>query len=66
MQKTISWQKFPIALSYVLILKANMGISVLLDIFQEKMSGFMESHEYVKTYLKDDILTLTKESFNYY
>ena len=32
------------------------------DLFQEKMSGLMESLEFVRTYL-DDLLILTKSTF---
>jgi hypothetical protein len=39
-----------------------MGISNAPDIFQEKMSGLMQSLEYVKTYI-DDILVITKDDF---
>ena len=40
-----------------------MGIAGSLDIFQEKMSGLMESLEFIRTYL-DDLLTLTKGTYN--
>ena len=36
-----------------------MGIAGLPDIFQEKMSGLIDSLEFVRTKL-DDLLTLTK------
>ena len=39
-----------------------MGISNAPDIFQEKMSGLMQSLEYVKTYI-DDTLVITKDTF---
>ena len=42
-----------------------MGIAGLPDIFQEKMSGLMESLEFVHTYL-DDLLTLTKGTYDDY
>ena len=38
-----------------------IGIAGLPDIFQEKMSGLMESLEFARTYL-DDLLMLTKET----
>ena len=40
-----------------------MGIAGSLDIFQEKMSGLMESLEFIRTYL-DDLLTLTKGTYD--
>ena len=40
-----------------------MGIAGLPDIFQEKMSGLMESLEFVRTYL-DDLLMLTKGTYD--
>ena len=40
-----------------------MGIAGSPDIFQEKMSGLMESLEFVCTYL-DDLLTLPKGTYN--
>ena len=40
-----------------------MGIAGSPDIFQEKMSGLMESLEFVRTYL-DDLLTLTKGTYD--
>jgi len=39
-------------------MRLPMGISNAPDIFQEKMSGLMQSLEYVKTYI-DDILVIT-------
>ena len=43
-------------------LRLPMGIAGSPDIFQEKMSGLMESLEYVRTYL-DDLLVITKSSY---
>jgi len=44
-------------------MRLPMGIAGSLDIFQEKMSGLMESLEFVRTYL-DDLLILTKSTFD--
>ena len=43
-------------------LRLPMGIAGSPDLFQEKMSGLMESLEFVRTYL-DDLLILTKSTF---
>ena len=43
-------------------LRLPMGIAGSPDIFQEKMTGLMESLEYVRTYL-DNLLVITKESY---
>ena len=40
-----------------------MGVAGSPDIFQEKMSGLMETLDYVRTYL-DDLLIIPKSSFN--
>ena len=48
----LRWGKY----SYM---RLPMGIAGLPDIFQEKMSGLMESLEFIRTYL-DNLLTLTK------
>ena len=42
-----------------------MGVACSPDIFKEKMSGLMQTLEYVKTYL-DDLLVLTKGKFTYH
>jgi hypothetical protein len=42
-------------------MRLPMGVSCSADIFQEKMSGLMETLEYVRVYL-DDLLTITKDS----
>jgi len=39
-----------------------MGITTSPDIFQEKMSGLMETLEYVRVYI-DDLLLITKSTF---
>ena len=44
-------------------MRLPMGIAGSPDIFQEKMSGLMESLEFVRTYL-DDLLTLTKGTYD--
>ena len=44
-------------------MRLPMGIAGSPDIFQEKMSGLMESLEFVRTYL-DDLLILTKSTFD--
>ena len=46
-----------------LYMRLPMGIAGSPDIFQEKMSGLMESLEFVCTYL-DDLLTLTKGTYD--
>ena len=46
-----------------LYMRLPMGIAGLPDIFQEKMSGLMESLEFVRTYL-DDLLMLTKGTYD--
>jgi len=43
-------------------LRLPMGVAGSPDIFQEKMSGLMETLEYVRTYL-DDLLIITRSSF---
>ena len=40
-----------------------MGIAGSPDIFQEKMSGLMESLDYVRTYI-DNLLTITNSTFD--
>ena len=50
----LPWEKY----SYMCL---PMGIAGLPDIFQEKMSGLMESLKFVHTYL-DDLLMTTKET----
>ena len=52
----LPWGKY----SYM---RLPMGIGSSPDIFQEKMSGLMESLEFVRTYL-DDLLILTKSTFD--
>ena len=52
----LPWGKY----SYM---RLPMGIAGSPDIFQEKMSGLMESLEFVRTYL-DDLLILTKSTFD--
>ena len=52
----LSWGKY----SYMCL---PMGIAGSPDIFQEKMSGLMESLEFVRTYL-DDLPTLTKGTYD--
>ena len=44
-------------------LRLPMGVAGSPDIFQEKMSGLMETLEYVRTYL-DDLLIITRSSFD--
>ena len=39
-----------------------MGVAGSPDIFQEEMSGLMETLDYVRTYL-DDLLVISKSSF---
>ena len=43
-------------------LRFPMGVTCSPDIFQEKMTGLMQTLEYVKTYL-DNLLVLTKGKF---
>ena len=52
----LPWGKY----SYM---RLSMGKAGLPDIFQEKMSGLMESLEFVRTYL-DDLGTLTKWTYD--
>jgi Reverse transcriptase (RNA-dependent DNA polymerase) len=40
-----------------------MGLCILPDIFQEKMSELMEGLDFVRTYI-DDLLVITKESID--
>ena len=44
-------------------LRLPMGVAGSPDIFQEKMSGLMETLDYVRTYL-DDLLIIFKSSFD--
>ena len=44
-------------------LRLPMGVAGSPDIFQEKMSGLMETLDYVRTYL-DDLLIISKSSFD--
>ena len=44
-------------------LRLPMGVAGSPAIFQEKMSGVMETLDYVRTYL-DDLLVISKSSFD--
>ena len=47
---------------YYSYLRLPLGVAGSLDIFQEKMSGLMETLDCVRTYL-DDLLIISKSSF---
>ena len=52
----LPWDKY----SY---LQLPMGVTGSPDIFQEKMSGLMETFYFVRTYL-DNLLIISKSSFD--